>query len=339
MGESVEEIRRREGEETGEEVLDGYSRTVVRVAESSAPSVVFIAVGQHVAERGGSSPMEEIKGTGSGFIFTPDGYILTNSHVVHNAASIEVSLTDGHSHPAEMVGEDPNTDLAVVRIGASGLIPLRLGDSKSLRVGQLVVAIGNPYGFQATVTAGVVSALGRSMRSQSGWLIDDIIQTDAALNPGSSGGPLVTASGEVVGVNTAIIMPAQGLCFAIPSVTARRVAGLLIRDGRVRRSFIGVGGQNVPLHRRIVRYHNLSAETGVLVIHVERDSPAGRAGVREGDIIVAFEDQPIAGIDDLHRMLTEERVAAKSSLAVIRGAEKVQLDIFPEDSAKLEGRK
>jgi S1-C subfamily serine protease len=270
--------------------------------------------------------------TGSGFIFTPDGFILTNSHVVHHASRLDVTLADGRRVPADLVGDDPDTDLAVVRIGASQLVPAQLGDSQTVRVGQLVIAIGNPYGFQCTVTAGVVSAMGRSLRSSRGRLIDDIIQTDAALNPGNSGGPLVTAQGKVIGINTAVILPAQGLCFAIAMNTAIFVAGRLIKDGRIRRSYIGVGGQNVTLPRRLVRLQRLPATSGVLVVAVEPHSPAQRAGVLEGDLIVGYDSQPIASIDALHRLLTDEQVHARAALMVLRRGEKLVLAIEPEES-------
>jgi S1-C subfamily serine protease len=270
--------------------------------------------------------------TGSGFIFTPDGFILTNSHVVHHASRLDVTLADGRRVPADLVGDDPDTDLAVVRIGASQLVPAQLGDSQTVRVGQLVIAIGNPYGFQCTVTAGVVSALGRSLRSSRGRLIDDIIQTDAALNPGNSGGPLVTAQGKVIGINTAVILPAQGLCFAIAMNTAIFVAGRLIKDGRIRRSYIGVGGQNVTLPRRLVRLQRLPVTSGVLVVAVEPRSPAQRAGVLEGDLIVGYDNQPIASIDALHRLLTDEQVHARTALTVLRRGEKLVLAIEPEES-------
>jgi S1-C subfamily serine protease len=270
--------------------------------------------------------------TGSGFIFTPDGFILTNSHVVHHASRLDVTLADGRRVPADLVGDDPDTDLAVVRIGASQLVPAQLGDSQTVRVGQLVIAIGNPYGFQCTVTAGVVSAMGRSLRSSRGRLIDDIIQTDAALNPGNSGGPLVTAQGKVIGINTAVILPAQGLCFAIAMNTAIFVAGRLIKDGRIRRSYIGVGGQNVTLPRRLVRLQRLPATSGVLVVAVEPHSPAQRAGVLEGDLIVGYDSQPIASIDALHRLLTDEQVHARTALTVLRRGEKLVLAIEPEES-------
>jgi S1-C subfamily serine protease len=304
-------------------LLDGYSRTIVGVSEQVSPSVVKIDVQgapppqQQGRRRPPRSP-EEATGSGSGFIFTPDGLVLTNSHVVSGAKKIEVALSDGRRLPALLVGEDPDTDVAVLRIYDSGLVPVVFGDSSQVRVGQIAIAIGNPYGFDCTVTAGVVSALGRSLRTKTGRLIDDIIQTDAALNPGNSGGPLVDSQGRVIGVNTAMIMPAQGICFAIAINTASFVMGRLLRDGRIRRSFIGVAGQNVPLHRRVVRYHELAVETGIFVVSVEPDSPAARAGVREGDVIVGFGDKPIAGIDDLHRLLTEEQAGVSAPLTLIR---------------------
>jgi S1-C subfamily serine protease len=317
-----------------DELLDAYSRAVTGVAESISPSVVNIEVGHQVRGRASNETRSrEVKtGSGSGFVFTPDGFILTNSHVIHRATRIEATLSDGRSVPAELIGDDPETDLAVIRIGASGLAPARLGDSERIKPGQLVIAIGNPYGFQTTVTAGVVSALGRSLRSRSGRLIDNIIQTDAALNPGNSGGPLVTSQGEVIGVNTAVILPAQGLCFAIAINTAKFVASRLIKDGRVRRSYIGIGGQNVPLHRRVVRFHDLRVESGILIVSIEVNSSGQRAGLREGDVIVEFDDQPVRGIDDLHRLLTEEKVGVKSRLAIIRGSEKIEREIVPAES-------
>jgi len=259
---------------------------------------------------------------------------LTNSHVVHGASNIEVTVADGHRYRADLIGDDPETDLAVIRINAPNLMPASLGEAQKIRVGQLVVAIGNPYGFQYTVTAGVVSALGRSLRAQSGRLMDDVIQTDAALNPGNSGGPLVNARGQVIGVNTAMILPAQGICFATSIDTAKFVASRLIRDGKVSRSYIGLAGQNVPLPRRLVRYYNLPVESGILVVSYEVDSPAKKAGLLEGDIIIGFDDHPIAGIDDLHRLLTEERIGHKSSLIVIRRTDRLELSVTPEESAK-----
>jgi S1-C subfamily serine protease len=279
-------------------------------------------------------PPRERGGTGSGFIFTPDGFILTNSHVVHKASRIEVALLDGSRYEASLIGDDPDTDLAVIRITAPNLVPARLGDSQAIRVGQLMVAIGNPFGFQTTVTAGVASALGRSLRSTSGRLIDNVIQTDASLNPGNSGGPLVNARGEVVGVNTAIIRPAQGICFAIAVNTAKQVASQLIQKGRITRGYLGVGGQDIPLHRRLVRFHDLEREAGILVISVEPGSPAEQAGLREGDVIVSIGDQPVSGVDDLHRLLTEERIGVSAPLTLIRRfSEKIRVSVRP--SARL----
>ena len=325
----------RDAPDSDEKLLDAYSRAVIAAAERVSPAVVNIDVQQRrkeEARRGRRRFQDEPRGSGSGFIFTPDGFILTNSHVVHDAARIEVTLADGRRCQADLIGDDPDTDLAVIRINALHLAPASLGDSRAIRVGQLVVAIGNPYGFQCTVTAGVVSALGRSLRAKSGRLMDDVIQTDAALNPGNSGGPLVTSRGEVIGVNTAIILPAQGICFATAIDTAKFVAGRLIRDGRVRRSSIGVAGQNVPLPRQIVRFHHLPVERGILVVSIEKNSPAQRADLREGDLIVGYNDHAVAGIDDLHRLLTEEQVGVKADLAVIRRTEKVVLKIIPAES-------
>ena len=300
-------------------LLDAYSEAVITAAERVNPSVVNIEF-QQQNRRGGS---------GSGFIFTPDGFILTNSHVVHGANGIEVTLSDGQRYQADKVGDDPDTDLAVVRITAPNLVPATFGDSQSIRVGQLVIAIGNPYGFQCSVTSGVISALGRSLRSQSGHLIDNVIQTDAALNPGNSGGPLVTSNGEVIGVNTAVILPAQGMCFAIAINTATFVAGRLIKDGKIRRGYIGVAGQNVPLHRRLVRGHDLPAATGILVVSIEPNSPAQRAGLREGDIIAGFADHPVADIDALHRILTDHQPGVRAPVLILRGTDKLVLQIEP----------
>ncbi len=316
-----------------DDLLDAYSRAVINAADRVSPSVVNLDVQTSAGRRQAAFRMpDEQRGTGSGFIFTPDGFILTNSHVVHRANRIEVTLPDGRCFQGETVGEDPDTDLAVVRINGSNFLAAPLGDSQKIRVGQLVIAIGNPYGFQATVTSGVVSALGRSLRSISGRLIDNIIQTDAALNPGNSGGPLVNSRGEVIGVNTAMILAAQGICFAIGINTAKFVAGKLIKEGKIRRSYIGLGGQNVPLLRRIVRFYHLPVESGVLVVSIEENSPAKRAGLSEGDIIIGFDGQPMAGIDDLHRLLTEEKVGVKTTLTVIRHTEKLNLPIIPEES-------
>jgi S1-C subfamily serine protease len=310
-------------------VLDAYSRAVMHAAEEVSPSVVNIEVrkaSRHDQDSAGAA------GSGSGFIISPDGLVLTNSHVVHGARKIEVTLGDGRSPDAHLVGEDPDTDLAVLRIYAPNLKAVRLGESKKVRVGQLAIAIGNPYGFQCTVTAGVVSALGRSFRANSGRLMDDILQTDAALNPGNSGGPLVNSRGEVIGVNTAVILPAQGICFAIAIDTAKYVAGWLVKDGRIRRSYIGIGGQNVPLHPRVVRYHALAVTSGMLVLSVEPGSPAERAGFQEGDVIVEFNERPISGIDQLHKGLTEAVIGKRCAVTVLRRTEKLVLDIVPEES-------
>ena len=316
-----------------EDLLDAYSRAVIAAAEKISPSVVYIEVQQSARSRRNTPRFRrDNRASGSGFIFTPDGFILTNSHVVHGAKRIEVTVADGSKHEADLIGDDPDTDLAVIRINAPNLVPAYLGDAQRIRVGQLVVAVGNPYGFQYTVTAGVVSALGRSLRAQSGRLMDDVIQTDAALNPGNSGGPLVNSRGEVIGVNTAMISLAQGICFATSIDTAKFVASRLIRDGKVSRSYIGLAGQNVPLPRRIVRYYNLAVESGILVVSFEGESPARKAGLREGDVIIGMNDRTTSSIDDLHKLLTEERIGRKSSLVVIRGTEKLTLEVIPQES-------
>jgi S1-C subfamily serine protease len=304
------------------ELLDAYSAAVIHAVEKVGPAVVKID-----AERGG----------GSGVIFTPDGLILTNSHVVDRAARLTAVLPDGRSMMADPVGQDADTDLAVVRIEAPAGSPLpwaTLGDSRAVRVGQVAIAIGNPYGFHHSVTAGVVSALGRSLRARSGRLMDDIIQTDAALNPGNSGGPLVTTRGEVIGINTATILQAQGLCFAIASSTARFVAARLIRDGRIRRSYIGVGGQTVPIPRTVARANQLAVSSGVFVVSVEAGSPAAAAGLKDGDVILAFADQAVTGIDDLHRLLTDERIGAAATLTILHAAERRDLMIVPTEKSR-----
>jgi len=307
-------------------LLDEYSRTVVGAVERVAPAVVNIDIKQ----RGRGTP--EIGGSGSGFLIAPDGFILTNSHVVHDATAINVNVSGGHEFSAQLIGDDPDTDLAVIRIDAPHLSHVRLADSENLRVGQIGIAIGNPLGFQASVTTGVISALGRSMHAQSGRLIDNIIQTDAALNPGNSGGPLVNSAGEVIGVNTAMIRPAQGICFAIASNTAKFVAGWLIRDGKIRRSYIGVAGQNVPIPRVIARATNTATVSGVLVSAVEPHSPAERAGAREGDVILAFAGEAVTAIDDLHRKLTDDRIGIATPIVVLRRGERRQLTIVPAET-------
>jgi S1-C subfamily serine protease len=305
-----------------DDLLDAYSEAVVRTAEAVAPAVVRIEAG---------------RGGGSGVVLTPDGFILTNSHVVEGADRIDVRLLDGRSLRADVVGRDGDTDLAVIRVDASSGSPLSaatLGDSRAVRVGQIAVAIGNPYGFDHSVTAGVVSALGRSLRARSGRLMDDVIQTDAALNPGNSGGPLVTTRGDVIGINTAVILPAQGLCFAIASNTARFVAARLIRDGRVRRSYIGVGGQSVPVPRALARANQIAAASGVLVVSVEPDSPAARAGLRDGDVLLAFAGEAVAGVDDLHRKLTDGRIGQPAKITILRGRDRRELTVIPAESRR-----
>jgi S1-C subfamily serine protease len=300
-------------------LLDDYSRAVIYAVEKAAPGVVKIDVDSHSG--------------GSGFLFTPDGLILTNSHVLGRGSRIVVTLLDGRSLHAGLVGDDPDSDLAVLRVDSSaeGLPWVTFGDSSTLRPGQVVVAIGNPYGFQHSVTSGVVSAIGRSLRARSGRLLEDIVQTDASLNPGNSGGPLVTTRGEVVGVNTAMIHPAHGLSFAIASNTAQFVLSALIRDGRIRRSFIGVTGQRVPIPRRLMRDYQLATSSGVLVVGIEPSSPAETAGLRTGDIIVAFGGVRVSGVDDLHRQLTAERIGVAAALTIVRGAQRRQLIVVPEE--------
>jgi S1-C subfamily serine protease len=315
-------------------LLDAYSSAVVNAARRASPAVVNIEVKHKAPEGQPHHPRrgQPMGGSGSGFIFTPDGLILTNSHVVHGADAISVTLSDGRSFSAKLVGDDPETDLAVIDINASNLTSVEFGDSSAIQVGQLVIAIGNPYGFQYTVTAGVVSNLARSFRTGVGRLIDNIIQTDAALNPGNSGGPLVDGHGRVMGVNTAIIAGAQGICFAIPSNMAQFVASRLIRDGRIQRSYIGVSGQNVPLHRRVIRFHKLEVETGVLIVGLEADSPAAKSGLTDGDIVVELDGKPVRNIDDLQRLLTDERVGVTIPIVILRRTEKLTLNVTPAKS-------
>jgi len=313
-------------------LLDAYSTAVVHAVNQVSLAVVHLDV-----RRGSRRGPRAGQGSGSGFAFTPDGFLLTNSHVVHDATIIEATFADGRQMPAELIGDDPDTDLAVVRVYGADLQAAVLGDSGVIRPGQIAIAIGNPYGFQFTVTAGVVSALGRSFRARTGRLIDNVIQTDAALNPGNSGGPLVNGRGEVIGVNTAMILPAQGLCFALAINTAKFVAGRLIKDGRIRRSHLGVGGQNVPLLHSVVRLFNLTLKTGVLVVAVEAGSPAARAGVQEGDIIIGFNDQDVPDIDALHRLLTEQQVGVATPLTVVRFPEKRVLAVVPAERAAQPG--
>jgi S1-C subfamily serine protease len=309
-------------------VLDAYSRAVTSVVDEVSPAVVGIETGRR---SGRSRAGTHRSGSGSGFIVAPDGLVVTNSHVIDGAAHIDVSLTDGRSLRADVIGDDPATDLALVRIDGGRLPWVRLGDSSAVRVGEVAVAIGNPYGFQCSVTSGVISARGRSLRSRTGRLIDDVIQTDAALNPGNSGGPLVTTRSEVIGVNTAVILPAQGLCFAIASNIVRFVVTRLLRDGRIRRCYIGVAGEQVPVPQMLVRQHAIAGATGIRVASVEPRSPAATAGVRVGDLIVAFGDERVTGVDQLHRLLDEEHIGLPARLTVIRARELRQLTVVPEE--------
>jgi len=307
-------------------LLDAYSNAV-----TSAVDAARAAVG-HIEVRTRRSRTEApAGGSGSGFFLSPDGYALTNSHVVHGAAELFVHLADGRRLRADLVGEDPHTDLAVVRVSSDPLPHLPLADSDRVRPGQIAIALGSPMGFQQTVTAGVVSGLGRSLRTQSGRSIDNIIQTDAALNPGNSGGPLLNSRAEVIGVNTAIIRPAQGICFAIASNLARWVAGWLIKDGRVRRSYLGVGGQTVPLLRAVARAYHLEQETGVMVSHLAPDSPAVVAGLRAGDLIIALDTHPIRTVSDLHQLLTADYIDLPATLTIIRHTERIVFPVRPAE--------
>src|SRR6201982_3480600 len=321
---SAEPLTSVRGSLTDGQLLDAYSETVSGAATNVAPAVVNIQIKNPSLGR-------RSEGGGSGFFIAPDGFILTNSHVVHDAQSIEVTLHDARTFSATLIGDDPDTDLAVIRIDAAQLPYLPFADSNKLRVGQIAIAVGSPYGFQQTVTAGAVSALGRSLRAQSGRMMDDIIQTDAALNPGNSGGPLVTTGGDVIGVHTATILPAQGICFAIASNTARLVASKLIRDGRIRRSYLGVGGQTVPIPRAIARFNKLAVSSGVFVTSVEPGSPAAGAGVRDGDVIVAFADEAVTGLDDLHRLLTEDRIAKATPLMFLHNGGRRTVTVTPSE--------
>jgi S1-C subfamily serine protease len=310
--------------------LDAYSRTVTQVAETATPGVVAISVARRTAsEIQGHGPAAG--GSASGFAFTPDGLILTNSHVVHGARTVRVISERGEELEADLVGEDAETDTALLRVGAS-MQPLELGRSAALRVGQLVVAIGNPFGFDCSVTAGVVSALGRSLRSTSGRLIENVIQTDAALNPGNSGGPLVDSRGRVIGMNTAIIASAQGICFAIGIDTVQQVVMELLRHGRVRRASLGIGAQTVPVPQRLRRHFELSQRHATRVLQVLADSPCGRAGVESGDLLVGFEGQPLEGVDDLHRALIGSRIGRPVTLDLIRRGRRVQLEVTPVEA-------
>ena len=306
-------------------LLDAYSHAVSTAVDRVAPAVAHVRVERARAARGR-------EGSGSGFLITPDGYLVTNSHVASGAAATEVTLPDGRTADARIVGDDPDSDLAVLKVQANDLAWIRFGDSSGVRVGQVAIAIGSPFGFQHTVTAGIVSALGRSMRAQTGRLLDNVLQTDASLNPGNSGGPLVDARGDVIGVNTAVIMGAQGICFAIASSTAERVATALIREGRVRRAWLGGGGQTLPLPRRIVRHFDLPRESGVRVETVERGSPAASGGLTRGDVIVALDGVPVPDVDTLQRLLASDAIARAVEVRVVRRDRTLTIPITPVES-------
>jgi S1-C subfamily serine protease len=313
---------------TDPDLLDAYSSAVTRAVETVAPSTVKIEASRIVQTSRGRA---RTGGGGSGFIISPDGLVLTNSHVVHGADKIQVILADGREPDTALIGDDPESDLAVLRVYGPNLAPVKFANSGALRIGQIAVAIGNPYGFEATVTAGVVSALGRTLRSRSGRFMDDIVQTDAPLNPGNSGGPLINSRGEVIGVNTALIMPAQGISFAIASNTAQLIAGWLVKDGRVRRSYVGIAGATVPIHPRVRRHYRLTQQRGVLVHNVEPGSPARLIDLREGDIIIAFKGQTVAGIDDLVRKLIGTEIGVGSTMQILRGSELIEMEITPQE--------
>jgi S1-C subfamily serine protease len=309
------------------ELLDAYSRTVVSVVDSVGPAVVSISGHKHQNHQAG-----EQVGAGSGVVIAPDGYILTNDHVIQNTSNPEVRLTDGTSLSATMIGKDPATDLAVIRANASYLPSSTLGSSDRLRVGQLTIAVGNPFGFQSTVSTGVISALGRALRSTQGRLIENIIQHTAPLNPGNSGGPLVDSAGKVVGINTAIIAMAQGIGFAIPANTARWVVSQILTHGRVRRGFLGIAGRQRPLDRRIVRFHGLNKNFAVEVLSVESAGPAGIAGMRSGDLIVTINGASVQSVDDLHRFLSEWPIGQSVEIDIVRGNSRETLSLIPEEA-------
>lgn len=309
-------------------LLDSYSQTVVNVSEKVSPSVVHLKISGNAKGRNRRGRWPQA-GSGSGFIISSDGFIVTNSHVVSKASKIQVDLMDGRTLDADLVGSDPSTDLAVIRISAEQLQPITFGNSNTLKVGQLAIAIGNPYGFQYTVTAGVVSALGRSLRSSTGRLIDNVIQTDAALNPGNSGGPLMDSHGQVIGINTAIILPAQGICFAVAASTAEHIVSELISKGRVRRGFLGIAGQQISLPTWIRRKYALNQNHGILVAQVEPDAPTYNREIQNGDVIIGFNKHVVAGIDNLHKLLTEDRIGERVKLHILRNKQKETITVIP----------
>lgn len=315
---------------TDTDLLDAYSKAVIAVVDAVGPAVVSLAV-----EKPGRRGREQ-GGAGSGVVIAPDGYVLTNSHVVNNTSRIEVSLTDGRILPAQLVGEDPATDLAVIRADGTDIPHAAFGDSTAIRVGQLVIAMGNPLGFESTVSTGVISGSGRSLRSQHGRLIDNVIQHTAPLNPGNSGGPLLDSRGRVIGVNTAIIAMAQGIGFAVPASTARWVVSQLLSHGRVRRGYLGISGRNRPLGKRVVRHHGLETESGVEVVDLDASASGAEAGVKLGDIIVALDGKPVTDVDDLHRVLTETPIGEPTTVTVIRSRRKLHLRVTPRELEKSE---
>lgn len=315
------------------QLLDAYSRVVTRVAESVGPATAKVEL-KKTSNGGGRRGRGSGEGSGSGFVFTPDGFIVTNSHVVNGAEKITVTLPGGEPQVARLVGEDRHTDLAVVSIYGKDLPVAAFGDSKKVKPGNLAIAIGNPFGFSWTVTAGVVSALGRSLRTPSGRLVDDVIQTDAALNPGNSGGPLVGSDGKVIGVNTAMFLPAQGICFAIAVDTAKWIATKLLSEGSIKRGYLGIGAQTAPVHPRLQRHFGLPNETAIFVTAVEPNGPASRAGIKDGDMIVGFAGKPVSVVDDLHRVLTDNAIGTAIEVEVLRGNEKKSLSVRPADDAK-----
>jgi S1-C subfamily serine protease len=311
-------------------LLDAYSKTVTGVVGEIAQSVVHIQVQKKLADR--RTGIERVQqGSGSGFVISSDGYIITNNHVIENANDIKVSFGDGSVEKAELKGADPSTDVAVIRIFGSGQKALSFANSDSLKVGQIAIAIGNPLGLQHSVTAGVVSALGRTLRATNGRLIDDVIQTDAALNPGNSGGPLVNSSGQVIGINTAVIQSAQGLCFAVSSNLTAYVAGKLIIEGRVKRAQLGIAGQLVNLTERMVAANKLSVRTGVYVFEIIPDSPARNHEIKIGDIIVEFNNKPVGSVDDLHKLLNEGIIGLGTEIGVLRGGRKTVIHAIPAE--------
>jgi S1-C subfamily serine protease len=313
------------------EALDAYSRAVIGAVDRIGPSVVSVGIARRAPEELQRRGLPELRGAGSGVIIAPDGYVLTNSHVVRSAERIELHLQDGRTLPAAIVGDDPHSDLALVRALDSGLPAAELGDSSRLRVGQLVVAVGNPLGFQATVTAGVISALGRTLRTERGRLIESVIQTDAPLNPGNSGGPLVDFRGQVIGINTAVIAGSQGICFAIPVNAAKWVVSALIREGRVQRAYLGIMGQTVSLDRRLAVRHRLETPTAVRVAEVHAETAAERAGIQVGDLIVSLGDSPIGSLDDLQLTLGRHRLGEPLAVQIVRNGERITLEVRPTE--------